>query len=464
MEPLFDVHFIGIGGAGMSAIARVLSEMGQRVSGSDLKASRNTERLRAGGITVHIGHDAKHVERAKRVVVSSAIRESNPEYVAAVERGVPILARAEMLGEIARAHRTISVAGTHGKTTTTSMIALALERAGLDPTILIGGELNDIGTNGKCGKGDLLVTEADESDGSLLAISPHWLVITNVELDHPDHYDCYEAVEDVFTRYIAQVPDDGVIIYWADPENLRRLATGSAARGVGYGFSDHAVLVAYDVSVEGARPRFQVALGGERLGTVELAVPGEHNVLNALAAIAVGLEAGVAFDDLAGVLRHFGGAERRFQAIGEIAGVTVVDDYAHHPTEVRATLSGAVTGPWDRIVAVFQPHRYSRTRVLGRDFGSAFEAAELVVVTDVYGAGEEPIPGVSGKIVVDALLEESPRRRAAYIPRYADIAPFLARHVRDGDLVLTMGAGDITQLGPELVELLAAERPAGASG
>lgn len=460
MKEKFEAHFIGIGGAGMSAIARVLAQMGWSISGSDLKETRNTDRLRQEGITVFIGHEAANVLRAERVVVSSAIPPTNVELVEAKKVGLAVLGRAEMLGEIARAHRTVAVAGTHGKTTTTSMIGLALERAGLDPTILIGGELNDIGTNAKYGKGDLLVAEADESDGSLTSIDPTYVVLTNIELDHPDHYATYSDVEAVFSRYLTQVPTDGAVFYWADPANLRRVVERSGARGVGYGLTDHASLRAVDVSLAQARSRFDVTRDGENLGEVSLSVPGEHNVLNALAAIAVGLEVGVPFDELAQVLRAFGGAQRRFQSVGQIDGVAIVDDYAHHPTEVRATLSGAATGPWGRIVAIFQPHRYTRTSVLGRDFGAAFCSADMVIVTDVYGAGEEPIPGVSGKVIMDAVLEAEPRSRVAYIPRWSDAIPLLASSVRDGDLVLTMGAGDITQLGPELVGVLEQQQAA----
>lgn len=449
-----DAHFIGIGGSGMSAIARVLTQMGWSVSGSDLKESRNTERLRQEGITVQVGHDAGHVAGARRVVVSSAIRQSNPELIAAQEAGIPVLGRAQMLGEIAAAHRTVSVGGTHGKTTTTSMVALALERAGLEPTILIGGELNDIGTNGKYGNGDILVTEADESDGSLLYIRPTYLVITNLELDHPDHYASYAEIEAVFSDYIAQVPDDGAVFFWADAQDLAALVERSGAHTIGFGFTEAAEVRATDLSVEKGTSWFTVSRAGDELGRMGLTVPGRHNVLNALAATAVCLELGVPFDEIAAVLRRFSGAQRRFQPIGEVNSVAVVDDYAHHPTEVKATLDATRTVGRQRVVVVFQPHRYSRTQVLGRDFGAAFDEADLVVLTDVYGAGEEPMPGVSGKVILDALLERAPHRPVAYLPRAADIASFLAGRVRPGDVVLTMGAGDIYEVGPELLGML----------
>jgi UDP-N-acetylmuramate--alanine ligase len=456
-----DAHFIGIGGAGMSAIARVLSQMGWTVSGSDLKESRNTERLREAGIIVHVGHEAANVDGARRVVVSSAIPATNPEVVAAREAGLPLLARAEMLGEIAAAHKTISVSGTHGKTTTTSMIALVLERAGLDPTILIGGELNDIGTNAKYGTGELLVTEADESDGSLVAIGPTYLVITNLELDHPDHYATYEDVEAVFETYLGQVPADGRVFHWADAPNLAALVGRAGVPATSFGLTPAAEIRATGVAYAQNGSRFRVERRGETLGDVVLGVPGEHNVLNALATIAVALEVGVPFEKVSSVLAAFSGAQRRFQPMGAIGDVDVFDDYAHHPTEVKATLDGAANGDWRRIVAIFQPHRYSRTHVLGRDFGRAFEQADLVVLTDVYGAGEEPIPGVSGKVILDALLEHEPHRRAAYIPRAADIATYVSRQVQPGDLVLTMGAGDIWQVGPELLGLLSSGSASG---
>jgi UDP-N-acetylmuramate--alanine ligase len=442
----------------MSAIARVLAQMGWSISGSDLKESRNTERLRQEGIVVHIGHDPANLGEPDRVVVSSAIPKSNAEYAAAVERGLPILLRAQMLGEIASQHRTVSVAGTHGKTTTTSMIALALERAGLEPTILIGGELNDIGTNGKYGRGGVLVTEADESDGTLLEIDPTWVVLTNVEHDHPDHYASYEDCEAVFARYLGQVPEDGAAIYWSDAENLVRLVERAGIRGIGYGFDEGAEVRGLGLELSGGAARFHVQVRGEDAGEVELRVPGHHNALNALGCIAMALELGVPFEEVATVLAHFTGAQRRFQRVGERADVVVVDDYAHHPTEIRATLEGARTGDWERVVAVFQPHRYTRTRAFGRQFGEAFDAADVVVLTDVYGAGEDPMPGVSVRLVLDSLLERDPKKPVAYLPRLADIPAFLGSKVRPGDLVLTMGAGDVWQVGPELLGMLSEER------
>ncbi|RJQ54115.1 MAG: UDP-N-acetylmuramate--L-alanine ligase [Actinobacteria bacterium] len=451
------IHFIGIGGAGMSAIATVLLEMGVPVSGSDLKESANSRRLAELGARIAIGHRPQNIEDASTVVISSAIPDSNPELAAARESGIEVLIRAEMLARLGRRKKTLAVAGTHGKTTTTSMIALVLERAGLEPTFLIGGELNDIGSNAKHGAGEYLVAEADESDGSFLHLAPHIAVVTNVEADHLDHYDSFEQIKETFARFLSKLPPDGAAIVCGDDAALLEIARACAPIVVSYGFAAHNDYRATDPAALNGGGKFEVTERGSRLGPVRLKVPGDHNMANALATIAAARLLGLEFDAIAGVLAEFSGVKRRFQHIGCLGQVTVVDDYAHHPTEVRATLAAAKGGEWRRVVCVFQPHRFSRTRLLGSEFGRAFDEADVVVLTDVYGAGEEPEPGVSGKLLVDAVLRRSPRAQVAYIPKRGDIASFLRSSVRGGDLVITMGAGDVWTCGPELLEALEGE-------
>lgn len=448
------IHFVGIGGAGMSAIAKVLLEMGQPVSGSDIKESANIARLREQGAQIAIGHSAENIAGASTVVISSAIPETNPELAAAREQGVEVLIRAQMLVKLAEGRTMIAVAGTHGKTTTTSMIAVVLERAGVSPTFVIGGELNDIGTNAQYGSGGLFVAEADESDGSFMYLSPKMAVVTNVEADHLDHYRSFEEIEATFEQFLAKLPPDGLAIICGDAPNLAAIAERSGVRTITYGLADHNNVTAADVQALDGGISFAVSERGSALGTASLQVPGSHNVANALATIAVCRALDVPFDEIARVLGEFSGVKRRFQRIGACGQVTVVDDYAHHPTEVRATLAAARSGSWRRVVCVFQPHRYSRTKLLGSDFGLAFDDADMVVLTDVYGAGEEPEPGVSGKLLVDAILHRSPHAAVAYIPKRGEIALFLRGSVREGDLVITMGAGDVWAVGPELLDVM----------
>ncbi len=449
------IHFVGIGGAGMSAIANVLLEMGAPVSGSDIKESANSRRLEELGARITIGHDARNIDGASTVVISSAIPESNPELAAARDRGVEVLIRAEMLARLGEGKKTLAVAGTHGKTTTTSMIALVLERNRLEPTFLIGGELNDIGSNARYGAGDLLVAEADESDGSFLHLSPHFAVVTNVEPDHLDHYASFEEIKETFARFLGRLPSAGTAVVCGDDPVLLEIALAAAPRVVTYGFGSDNDYVARNAEVLNGGVEFEVSEREAELGNVILKVPGSHNVLNGLATIAVARLLGLEFSQVARVLSEFSGVKRRFQHVGRLREITVVDDYAHHPTEVKATLAAAREGDWRRVVCVFQPHRFSRTKLLGSQFGPSFEDADLIVLTDVYGAGEEPEPGVSGKLLVDALLQKAPRAQVAYIPRRGDVASFLKAQVREGDLVITMGAGDVWTVGPELLNALA---------
>jgi UDP-N-acetylmuramate--alanine ligase len=447
-----SVHFIGIGGAGMSAIAKVLIERGFSVTGSDLKGSRASAMLQALGATVHVGHDANHLSGAGAVVVSSAIPEGNPEYRAATEAGIPVLSRGEALAELLSGVRSIVVAGTHGKTTTTSMIVTALTAGGVDPTYLVGAGLNDVGTNARSGADDVAVAEADESDGSFLLLKPHVAVITNVELDHVDHWGTLESLNEAFHSFMQAVDRDGVIVVPdGDPITEVARSTGRTVRTFGF---DEGDIRATDIAEHGSGISFKLSSREGKEATVELRVPGRHNVSNALAAAAAAIATGVSLDSVANGLARYRGVERRFQIRGEARGVTVIDDYAHHPTEVKATLAAAQPGPWSRVLAVFQPHRYSRTAALAEEFGAAFDLADRVVLMDVYGAGELPVPGVSGKTIADAVCAHLPGRPVAYFPHRAELIAYLESCTRPGDALLTLGAGDITSVGEELLERL----------
>ena len=445
------VHFIGIGGAGMSAIAKVLVERGVPVSGSDLKRSRAATVLEAMGAHVHIGHDAGLVDAGQVVVVSSAIPRTNVELRRAQELGLEILARGEALAFLLEGLRSMVVAGTHGKTTTTSMATTILRSAGLDPTYLIGGGLNDAGTNAKNGSSDMAVAESDESDGSFLLLRPHVGVVTNVEVDHVDRWRSLDELHAAFRTFMANVDPRGTVIVPAPEGALVEMAVAAGRRVVT--FEEGGDLWAEDLVLGPDGVHFTLCGSRER-SEVHLRVPGRHNVSNALAAAAACVEFGVDVAAAASGLSTYRGVERRFQVRGNSDGVTVVDDYAHHPTEIKATLAAARPGPWERVVAVFQPHRYSRTEALASDFGASFSDADRVVVTDVYGAGEQPVPGVSGKLVADSVCTHLPGRPVAYLPHRSDLIDYLASFTRSGDLVLTMGAGDITTVGEELLARL----------
>ncbi len=446
----------------MSGIARVLHDRGLVVTGSDLRASRYSAALQSAGMAIHIGHDAANVGDPEVVVVSTAIPATNPELVEARRREIPVWPRARMLAELAGERLTVAVAGTHGKTTTSSMAAAALIEAGADPTFLIGGELTDVGSNARCGDGPHFVVEADESDGSFLYLDPYCAIVTNIEADHLDHYASLGEIVDIFREFLSRVRADGVAVLCADDERLMGLAPGCAARVVTYGRSTTADvrLVSYEATPEGGS--FSVALPGGTIVACATRTPGEHMALNATgvlaAAWAMGVDVGAAARGIAG----FNGVKRRFEHVGVVDEVSVVDDYAHHPTEVRATLAAARTATSGSRWVVFQPHRYSRTAAFARDFGAAFDDADRVVILDVYSAGEAPVPGVSGKTVVDAILRHRPRTRLAYFPHRGDVAQYVADRARPGDLVMTMGAGDVTALGPEIVRAMT-ERSAGGA-
>jgi UDP-N-acetylmuramate--alanine ligase len=440
------IHFVGIGGVGMSGIAEVLRNLGYAVSGSDAKESEITRRLRKAGIKVFLGHAAAHARGAQVVVVSSAVAADNPEVAWARGAKVPVVLRAQMLAELGRMKMTVTVAGSHGKTTTTSMVSLALSAAGAEPTMIIGGQLKNIGGNARLGVGDYLVAEADESDGSFLYLSPLAAVVTNVDNDHLDHYKDMAALERAFVEHLRRLPFYGAAVLCADDARLKRLIPEVGRPVVTYGFSAGADYRAVKVSLSKDLSSYQVAHKGRIVARVSLSVPGRHNVLNSLGAFAAGSFLGFDAKKLARGLSEFRGVGRRLDRLGRAGGVEFVDDYGHHPTEIATTLS-AVARLWKakRTVVVFQPHRYSRTQMLAAEFGPAFKEADFVFVTDIYAAGEKPIKGVSSQLILDAI-------KKAGVP-CAPISGALdaARQLREGDVVLTLGAGDVWKLGEDLL-------------
>ena len=457
---LGHVHVVGIGGAGMSAVATVLRAMGHHVTGSDLRPSGVTDRLLALGIDVAIGHDAANVGDADVVTRSTAVRSDNPEVVEALRRGITVLSRAETLAAVASRKRCIAVAGTHGKTTTASMLALILVEAGLRPSFLIGGDVNEIGTNAVWDVGEWIVVEADESDGTFLHLVPDIAVVTNVEADHLDHYGTFEAVRGAFAEFLTSA---GHRVVGAD--DTEALAVGRRTGADLVGLADEATFTMAAVATARSSVAFDLhGPDGELIVRVRVAVPGLHNARNAAVATVAALAAGAPADAAARALARFGGVARRFEFRGELGGVTYVDDYAHLPTEVRAALSAARNGEWTRVVAVFQPHRYSRTAEVGEAFGGAFGDADVVVVTDVYGAGEAPVPGVSGRLVVDAVRSARPDMELHYVAGRADLVAAVGSLVRPGDLCLTLGAGDLTSLPDELMAAAATAAAATADG
>jgi UDP-N-acetylmuramate--alanine ligase len=443
------VHIVGIGGAGMSAIAIVLARMGLDVSGSDLKESRALDRLRAAGIDAVVGHRAEHVtDSVDAVVISTAIPANNPEVVAARERGIPVHRRAEALRAIVATRRGIAVAGSHGKTTTSSMLALVLRAAGWRPTFIIGGDVNEVGTNAAYDDGEWMVVEADESDGTFLELPAEAAIVTNIEPDHLDHYGSFDELVRAFDDFVARVPGPRVVC--ADDPLAAALAARAGLTTFGFAETADYRIVEWSGGRDGSR--LVIARRGEALGSFTLPVPGRHNALNAVAAAALATELSVPFADTARALAGFGGVARRFEFRGERDGVTLVDDYAHLPTEVRSMIGAARDGGWNRVVAVFQPHRYSRTARLWQDFADSFVDADVVVLTDVYPAGETPQPGVSGRLVLRAILDAHPDTSAVYLPRHHDVVAHALRFARPGDIVLTLGAGDLTTVPDEWLQ------------
>ena len=449
------IHFVGIGGIGMSGIAEVLHNLGYLVSGSDSRESETTRRLASLGVRVVIGHQAENLGEADVVVRSSAVGQENAEVLAARQRLVPVIQRAEMLAELMRMKYGVAVAGTHGKTTTTSMVATVLARGGLDPTMVIGGRLNALGSNAKLGRGDFLVAEADESDGSFLKLSPTIAVVTTVDAEHLDYYRDLAHIQDTFVEFINKVPFYGMAVLCLDQENIQALLPRVEKRYVTYGLRSQADVLARDVEFAGMTSACRVFWKGELLGRLALNVPGLHNVYNALAAVVVGMDLDLRFEVIRDALADFTGVDRRFQVRGEAGGITVVDDYAHHPVELKATLNAAKDGFGRRVIAVFQPHRYSRTQALLGEFSTAFYQADRLFVTEIYAAGEAPIPGVSGRQIADGVAGHG-HRHVTYVADKSELAKAVLDQVAPGDMVLTLGAGDVWRVGEEILDRLRA--------
>ena len=454
LKGIHNIHFVGIGGAGMSPLAKILLLLGYNVSGSDQGTSPIIEELvRLGARVSTDGQRAENVRGADAIVVSTAIPYDNPEVIAAWDLRIPKLHRSDINAALVNEYDGIAVAGSHGKTTTTSMIGVTLDLVGVSPTIIVGGEVPDLGTNAKLGTSRWLVSEADESDGSFLKLRPHVAVVTNVEDDHMDHYGTMEKIIEAFRKFVDQVAEDGTAVLCFENEILRQIAAQTKRRVISYAIDTEADYRAADIETYGSIISFNVFERGAEMGRISLNIPGRHNVLNALACIAVARLAGVGFAQIQDALAGFHGAKRRFQTKGKERGVWVVDDYAHHPTEIAATLAAARQTNPGRLICVFQPHRYSRTQLLREEFGTCFAAADLLLLTDVYAAGEAPIPGVSGETLMKEVAKQT-GQDAVYLPARSDLEHYLAQHVRAGDLVITMGAGNILEVGEDLVKRL----------
>ncbi len=446
------IHIVGVGGVGMRPIASVLASMGHTVSGSDMKPSAGLERLAAQGVEVHVGHAPAHVEGVDVVAVSTAIPERNPEVRAARDLDIPVAHRAEVLAAITRVRRTLAVSGTHGKTTTTTMLALILQEAGLSPSFIIGGDVNSLGSGSAWDTGELFVVEADESDGTFTELVAEVAVVTNVEADHLDHWGHLAAIEAAFDCFAAAAPTTVVGI-----DEPHAAALAARHRSITYGTTEGADYRIVDVEVDRVGTRFTLEHEGERLGPVEMPIPGLHNARNATAAlIAAGL-VGAPLSAAVDALSHYAGVARRYQFRGTSRGITVVDDYAHNPGKVAAVVATAAQGGWERVVVVFQPHRYSRTEDLWASFADSFVGADRVIVTGIDGAGEQPRPGITAQLVVDAVARAHPDLAVTHVADDDDLLDLLVRELRDGDLCLTLGAGDITSLPDDLLARLAAD-------
>ena len=451
------IHFVGIGGSGMSGIAEVLLNLGYVVSGSDQKRSPVTERLAGQGAHIFEGHAAAHVEGAHVVVISTAVRPTNPEVVEARRLGIPVIPRAEMLAELMRLKYGVAVAGSHGKTTTTSMVAMILDKGGLDPTVVVGGRLGVLGSGARLGRGDFMVAEADESDRSFLKLSPTIAIVTNIDREHLDTYKDLADVQEAFLGFLNKVPFYGAGVVCLDDGPVQDILPRVERRVVTYGLSPQAQVSARDVRLKPSGSTYVLSANGETLGEIDVAVPGAHNVLNSLAAVAVGLELAVSFESIRQGLAAFTGVDRRFQIRGDAGGVLVVDDYGHHPTEIRATLETLRGRAGSRrTVVLFQPHRYTRTQHLWDEFCRAFHLADVLLVADIYPAGEEAVAGITSEALAEAITRRG-HRHVLYVGDLRAAGERLAREVKEGDVVLTLGAGSVWTAGDELLKRRQAE-------
>ncbi len=448
-----NIHFVGIGGIGMSGIAEVLLNLGYHISGSDAKETEVTRRLQALGCDISYGHRKENVKKVDVVVISSAIRQDNPEIKVAEERLIPVIPRAEMLAELMRMKVGVAIAGTHGKTTTTSLIATVLAAGGFDPTVVIGGRLNSIGSNARLGQGEFLVAEADESDGSFVKLMPTIAVVTNIDPEHLDYYSGIEQIKETFLSFLNRIPFFGLAVLCLDHPNVQSLIPKLKKRFTTYGLTTQADFQAKEIVFEGLSTTFDVIHERGEVGRLKLQMPGLHNVYNALATVATAFELNIPFQTIQETLQDFSGIQRRFQIKGEKKGILIVDDYGHHPVEVMATLRAARTGWERRVVAVFQPHRYSRTRTLFQDFLTAFYDADVLILTDIYPAGEDRIEGIEAGALCEGIREYG-HKDAAYIPEKKEIVDRLLHILTPGDMLITLGAGDIWQVADEVLKRL----------
>lgn len=457
------VHFVGVGGIGMSGLAEILRSMGFEVSGSDLREGENTARLKRLGVRIVIGHRADNVQGADVVVYSSAIARDNPELLGAAAGGIPTIARGEMLAELMRVKYAVVIAGSHGKTTTTSLVATVLRAAGLDPTVVVGGRMASLGSNARLGAGDLLVAEAEESDGSFLRLSPTIAAITNIDAEHLDLYGSHEALKHAFVQFAERVPFYGLSVLCLDHPHVRDLLPKISRRFVTYGQSRQADYVADALVFRGLETSFQVQYRGRSLGQFVVRMPGQHNVLNCLAAIAIADELAVPLDVVKEALSTFRGVARRFSVVAEPGGIALVDDYGHHPEEIRATLNAARHAYQQRVLVAFQPHRYTRTRALLQEFAQAFDQADTVFITDIYPAGEAALPGISGEAVARETARHG-HRSVQYVADREELCERLASAARPGDVIVALGAGDINRLLGPLEQRILGRSPAPAAG
>lgn len=447
------IHLIGIGGVGMSAIAFILLDLGYKISGSDIIPSKITAKLVDKGATFYKGHNKENIQGANLVVVSSAIAETNPEIKEAEDKNVTIIKRAEMLSDIMNKKSGIAIAGTHGKTTTTSMVGLLLEKAGFDPTVIVGGEGNNIKGNAKFGLGEYIVAEADESDGTFLKLNPHIAVITNIEDDHMEYYEKMENILKYFRKFSNKINDNGRVILCKDCKNVQKLLKNCRKNFITYGISEQADFMAKEIIFNKLSSKSKIYYKNKKMGELHLNIPGNHNILNALASVVVAKEIGIDFKEIAEILRDFKGVKRRMEIVSDInSEMLIIDDYAHHPTEIVATLS-ALRNSWKdrRLIAVFQPHRFTRTKLLAEKFGKAFFDANYVIVNDIYAANEPPIAGISGETIFNEIKKNN-HKHVKYIPSKNNILRYLNKNVQPGDIVITMGAGDVWTISRELAK------------